>query len=255
MEYPTSPTNHNTNQRFSSSPSPEHNDKNYISALSHEVKNQLTLMDSSLQLLLKKYPELSASPLWQQVCHDLQETFHVLKSASSFAGNRDLCLDSLNIKNFLEKTAHSFSPLMCEKGICFHTELDTCPSSAFIYADAIKLREVFTNLILNAVDALCSNASDTSAPNCSILLSAAPDNQNPALMNIHVKDNGPGIPEEYLATLFDPFITHKSNGTGLGLSIVKNIIEQHGGSVSVCTASTGDSPYTDFCVQLPFGCL
>ena len=45
---------------------------NCISTLSHEVKNQLTLMDSSMQLLSKKYPEIAVSPLWQQICQDLQ---------------------------------------------------------------------------------------------------------------------------------------------------------------------------------------
>lgn len=224
---------------------------NCISTLSHEVKNQLTLMDSSMQLLSKKYPEIAVSPLWQQICQDLQETFRVLKTACSFAKSKSLYQEPIHINSFLAKTVHSFSSMMHEKGICFDAVFDDSLSSAFISADSTKLKEVLTNLILNAVDALFINKPDSLSKNRCISLWANLDSQNPSCLNIHVKDNGSGIPDEYLPTLFDPFITHKSNGNGLGLFIVKNIIEQHGGSIHVKTSSSGKDTYTDFCIQLP----
>jgi nitrogen-specific signal transduction histidine kinase len=70
-------------------------------------------------------------------------------------------------------------------------------------------------------------------------------------LQIHIHDNGPGIPEEYLSTLFDPFVTHKAHGTGLGLSITENIAKQHGGTITVHTCTTLPDTYTDFCLSLP----
>lgn len=225
--------------------------QNCISTLSHEVKNQLTLMDSSMQLLSKKYPEIAESPLWQQICQDLHETFRVLKTACSFATSKSLYQEPIHIKSFLTNIARSFSSMMHEKGIYFDAAFDDCLSSVFISADATKLKEVLTNLILNAVDALCLNTPDSLSKNRCISLLAGLDSQNLSCLNIHVKDNGPGIPDEYLPTLFDPFVTHKANGNGLGLFIVKDIINQHSGSISVQTSSSGNDTYTDFRIQLP----
>jgi signal transduction histidine kinase len=84
-------------------------------------------------------------------------------------------------------------------------------------------------------------------------MSSASNQLNDAqvFLHIHVRDNGPGIPEEYRDTLFDPFVTHKLHGTGLGLSIVKNIMVQHGGTITVSTCTAQPDTCTDFCLTLP----
>lgn len=112
-----------------------------------------------------------------------------------------------------------------------------------INCDELKLREALINLLINAADAVVSG---NSAPQ--ILLQAEYTEKH---LHIHVKDNGPGIPDIYLPTLFDPFVTHKKGGTGLGLNIVKNIVERHHGTVTVTASCIPGHSGTDFCISIP----
>ena len=75
----------------------------------------------------------------------------------------------------------------------------------------------FTNILINAIEAMEVNKG-----NLSILLEASAD-----LYKISIKDNGQGIPKEYLSKLFDPFFTLKKNGMGLGLTASYSIIQSH----------------------------
>ncbi|MCR9101262.1 MAG: hybrid sensor histidine kinase/response regulator [bacterium] len=100
------------------------------------------------------------------------------------------------------------------------------PDNLEVMGDGSKLKRSLSNLIGNSIDALNSNKVE--APLIKVHLSASA-----AEVQIVVADNGPGIPEEILPTLFEPFVTrNKSTGTGLGLAIVRQYIEGHRGSVA-----------------------
>lgn len=237
----------------------------YISRFSHELRNPLTLIYSSLQLLEKEYPAVQNSELWPQIKKDMLDVIQLLKEMS--APFRGLRPEPLNVAEFLSGLSASFAPSMELRGIDFVTEYPDTLSALVLTADRQKLRQVLTNLILNAVDAV----SGRDIPG-RILLSARHSGSS---VSIHVRDNGPGIPQEYLADLFEPFVTHKQGGTGLGLSVAKIIAEQHGGQLSVetrcadCNISPANSDchrefndgsqlpgnsfptYTDFCLLLP----
>lgn len=103
------------------------------------------------------------------------------------------------------------------------------PARLSVAGDESKLKRSVMNLVNNAMEALLGNKT----PNPSIVISAEGDKaQNH--VTITIRDNGPGIPDEIMKTLFDPFVTkQKSNGTGLGLTIVKQYITAHGGEISV----------------------
>lgn len=91
--------------------------------------------------------------------------------------------------------------------------------------DPSRLHRVIDNLITNAIQAL--------DPGCSIELSWTVDRSD---LKITIKDNGPGIPDEIVDTLFEPFVTSgKKEGTGLGLAISQKIVEDHGGTINVFT--------------------
>lgn len=101
------------------------------------------------------------------------------------------------------------------------------PVNLFIKGDESKLRRVISNLIHNAADVLNGHRISNGVIN----ISAKMVDKN---LLMTVSDNGPGIHNEILATLFDPFVTkNKSNGTGLGLAIVKQYVNAHGGNISV----------------------
>lgn len=250
----------------------------YISKFSHELRNPLTLIYSSLQLLEKECPEVRKSGLWTQIGKDMLDVIQLLKDMS--APFHPLQTAPLSIAEFLSELSASFAPSMKMRGICFSAELPDTLSDLVLIADKQKLRQAIMNLLLNAADAVSSRgtleevaisgksgipeeviASTESAVSARIILSAESDGKT---VSIHVRDNGPGIPREYLADLFEPFVTHKKGGTGLGLCVARIVAEQHGGQLLVDTRCDGTpahknghknnasfSTYTDFCLLLP----
>jgi two-component system, NtrC family, sensor kinase len=113
-------------------------------------------------------------------------------------------------------------------------------SGLLINGDKGKLHRIVTNILNNAVEACLEHQVEQPV----IQVTATRSNGH-ALLTI--RDNGPGIPEKIMHTLYDPFVTsQKKNGTGLGLAIVKQYIEAHGGTISVA-----NTPGAEFTIQLP----
>lgn len=232
----------------------------FVSKLSHEIRNPLTLVYSSLQLIEKNYPELPDSSLWEQIMQDVQDMIFLLNDLSCLNNSSVLRPAMLNPADFLNSIAASCRPSIESQGILLSLEIPE--DLPVISADAAKLKEALINLLSNAQEALCketgaiSSADDSSGKSAGkdtvcrkkILISAECSGN---FIRLHVRDNGPGIPSEYLGTIFDPFVTHKPSGTGLGLSIVKNIAKQHGGSVIISTNAFPPVTYTDVCISLP----
>jgi two-component system nitrogen regulation sensor histidine kinase GlnL len=129
---------------------------------------------------------------------------------------------------------------------------DYDPSLPPVFANRDQLVQVFLNLVKNAAEAI-GNMPDgeivlTTAFRPGMRLSV-PGNANKVTLPLEfcVRDNGPGVPEELLPHLFDPFVTTKANGTGLGLALVAKIIGDHGGVIE-CESQPGK---TVFRVLLP----
>lgn len=103
------------------------------------------------------------------------------------------------------------------------------PANLKVAGDESKLKRSVMNLVNNAMDALI----DHKISDPRIDITAEADKTNGQVL-ISVRDNGPGIPDEIIKTLFEPFVTkQKSNGTGLGLAIVKQYVTAHGGQITV----------------------
>lgn len=217
--------------------------KNLLSKFSHEIRNPLTLISSSLQLLEKEYPQLQSAALWPQVKQDLDDILALLQDMSSL-NNIDVIRRSyFTAESFLAEIKNSCASLMQERSVNFSIKSDHSLHTAKIFADKYKLREAIVNLLLNAADAVSMLKGEKT-----ISLSCSSDE---TYIYFYIKDNGPGIPAEYMNTLFDPFVTHKTHGTGLGLGIVKNIVQYHGGSLTLDTCTSGPDTYTNFCIRLP----
>jgi signal transduction histidine kinase len=103
-----------------------------------------------------------------------------------------------------------------------------------VLADAGRLRQVIANVVVNAAEA--------TAPTGKITIDAHTETGAAILT---VADDGPGIPPDMLAQVFDPFVTTKPHGTGLGLAIAQAIVDAHGGRLSIAS-----SPETGTCVSL-----
>lgn len=110
-----------------------------------------------------------------------------------------------------------------------------------VRADADKLRQVFTNVIDNAIDAMESNAGERRLEFGIVSL-------HPGTASVVIRDNGCGIAEDKLAKIFNPFYTTKKNGTGLGMGIAKKVMDAHSGRIEVQSKpGTG----TEFRLSIP----
>jgi nitrogen fixation/metabolism regulation signal transduction histidine kinase len=105
-----------------------------------------------------------------------------------------------------------------------HVALTLPEEPVVIQGEPTRLRQVFHNLLQNAVDAQAGLAD----PRFAISLSAA---EREAVLTF--EDEGPGFDEEMIAHAFEPYVTNKAKGTGLGLAIVKKIVDEHRGRVSL----------------------
>jgi PAS domain S-box-containing protein len=123
------------------------------------------------------------------------------------------------------------------RGLEYEVKLDT-ERGHFSYGSASELREVFVNLIVNAVDAMPRGGR--------LMVSCRRKNGR---LELHFSDNGMGMPEDVRQKIFEPFFSTKgAHGTGLGLSVSYSIIERHSGSISVVSEPGNGS---DFTIELP----
>jgi len=123
------------------------------------------------------------------------------------------------------------------RGLEYEVKLDT-ERGHFTYGSASELREVFVNMIVNAVDAM---------PRGGKLLVSCRRNDN--RLQLHFTDNGVGMPDDVQQKIFEPFFSTKgAQGTGLGLSVSYSIIERHSGSISVVSEPGKGARFT---IDLP----
>lgn len=214
--------------------------KNYqtsVSMIAHEIRNPLTLISSSLQLIQSVHPEVKKFYNWEQTMNDVDFMCSLLDDLSSFNNSSTLHYSVFSIEKLLKNIAVSFAISLdaCDSEISFSSKI--VPGMGDFTGDKVKLEQAVLNLLKNARDAVSENGS--------ISLFAKREEDS---VIIRCTDNGCGISEDIIGTIFDPFVSYKENGTGLGLSSVKQIIELHGGTVIV--SSTPDVS-TVFTITLP----
>lgn len=203
-----------------------------LSRISHEIRNPVTLINSSMQIIESEHPEVAAFAFWPEMKEDMAYLRRLLDEFSGFNNSDKLCLTEVDPSKLL------LSITSCAKALSPNQEIEflcTIPQRLpRITADATKLRQAITNILRNAFE------TDASL----VRLSCSANNGR---LTIDIWNNGSEIPAEYIPDLFTPFVTHKKNGTGLGLSIVKRIIEAHEGQITLSSNSSG----TCFSLRLP----
>lgn len=214
-----------------------------LSRFTHELRNPLTLIKSTVQYINQKHPETSEFKYWNELSQDIDDTINLLNKLSIYNHCDSLSLEQTNLKQLLEQCIESFRPLADKKEISFHFIYDkTLDTNSFTYScDRIKIKQVLTNLIKNALEA--SEEKKAIEVNMGRIFSK--DN-NVSFLRITVTNEG-CISEDIKDTIFEPFISTKSTGTGLGLSISKRIIQHHHGKMNVLC----DGTHVTFEINLP----
>jgi two-component system nitrogen regulation sensor histidine kinase GlnL len=130
--------------------------------------------------------------------------------------------------------------------IKFHREMD--PSIPLMLGDEERLKQLFLNLIKNAVEALPNGGTvGISSRVLQDYRISGSEEKSSKMVAIEITDNGVGIPKDELERIFRPYYTLKSNGTGLGLAVCHKIVAEHSGSIKV----RSDGGETRFTVILP----
>ena len=191
-----------------------------LSKFSHEIRNPLTTLYSTVQLIEMKHPEVKEFNHWSSLTYDIEYMNQLLDELSNFAKSERLNPETFDFRSFLEHLSLSFAASIAQSEVEYTSKIDS--SITQITGDKTKLQEVFFNLLKNAFDA--------AKPHGTIYLNAALENDN---VVITVQDTGCGISEGQLPTIFDPFVTYKKQGTGLGLAICDHIVKAHGGTIGV----------------------
>lgn len=206
-----------------------------VSKISHEIRNPLALVYSTLQLIESQHPESRTFKYWDQMHSEIEFMISLLADLSAFTNGERIQKTPFSSHEFLSRICLSFAASTAESNIEFTSRIpDDLP---IIKGDPTKLKEALMNLLKNAKESISQEGQIS-------LTSCQKNNQ----LYIEISDTGCGIQPEYLETLFDTFVTHKTEGTGLGLSIAKRVIEAHGGTIHVTSKVHAG---TTFSVSLP----
>ena len=199
------------------------------SALAHELNQPLGAIlrnaEAAEIFLQKEKPDLEeVRAILADIRKDDQRAGNVIDRMRSLLKRRSLELKPLHLGEVLAETISlARSDARARKvGLTLQSpsELPT------VRGDRVHLQQVLLNLILNGMDAMAD------VTNTGRLLTVRADATKDGNVEVSVKDNGAGIPQDKVAHLFEPFFTTKPNGMGMGLAISQTIIEAHGGKIS-----------------------
>ncbi|WP_179360406.1 sensor histidine kinase [Nitrosopumilus cobalaminigenes] len=202
---------------------------NLSSRMAHDIRNPLTVIKTTLDLLKTKNKNLSSDELekLKKLDNQIYRISHQVNNVLDYIKGQPLILKTNSLKEILDSSIHDLPE---HDGI----EIESTVSNTKIHCDYEALKVVFINLFYNAIQSLGKKGK--------IKISSEIIGVNTL---IKIEDSGPGIPEDKLNKIFEPLYTTKQEGTGLGLASCKSIIEQHRGTISV-----KNNP-TTFTITLP----
>lgn len=197
--------------------------------LAHEIKNPLTPIQLAAERLRHKYlgkMDAEDADMLDRMTNTIIQQVETMKdmvnSFSDYARSPDYNPEEIQIERLIQEGVDLFANLNGENKI----ELDIEANLSTVVGDEKKLRQVFNNLLTNAIDA--NSASEDNE----LKISAKKiETDGSEMLEIRVKDSGSGIESSVINNIFEPYITTKQKGTGLGLAIVKKIIDEHMGNV------------------------
>ena len=204
-----------------------------VGSIGHDLRNPLGVIETSLYILRGRIGEDErAKKHVDRIAEQLGVANGIITNLLDMIRNRPLVKDLITLGEVLAGAAASV-----KRPAEVTMTLDGLEALPQVEGDAVQLRQVFTNLLENAVYA-ASPAGEV----------AVRGRVADGAVEVDVEDSGPGVDPTTQRRLFEPLITTKEKGIGLGLALVKRIAERHGGSVSYSDRAEGGARFT---VRLP----
>ena len=209
-----------------------------INKMCHEISNPLTLINSIIQLMESKHPQIKDIEYWNQLTLDIEGCLELLDNFKKFRNCIDIEINNDNLLQTIDSVVNRFIPLAEKNDINLSLSIDekSKPYYTNYPFDKIRLTQAITNIIKNAIEA--TESGDYVCVLCS---------SNETDLIIEIKDSGKPISNELKEEIFDPHVTNKKTGSGLGLPISRSIILSHLGEIYIHT----NKNETNFTITLP----
>ena len=220
--------------------------------LVHEIRNPLSTMNVTLQLLQEDWPEDAEEPRPQRTARRLKSLLgevrrleEILDDFLRYAGIRRLNLSRVDLNRILEEVTAFMAPECARAGVdlAFYPDRNL----PIMRLDERLLKQAVLNLLLNGVQAMEGVPAEERRGEPQLIVRTRLDGD---AARVDVIDTGPGIPEDVREKVWEVYYSRKRTGSGLGLPTARRIAEEHGGSL---TFESEEGKGTDFILRLPLG--
>jgi PAS domain S-box-containing protein len=210
--------------------------------LAHEIRNPLNSARLQLHLLerrLRKQGEDDKlfEPI-RLVQNEIERLSHLVNEFLDFARPSVLNLDETDLYDIVAYVVELEHNAAAEHNVVLHLNDRSAPMP--VMADRSKIQQVVLNLLRNAIEAVVEDGD--------VFVEVEYDDHGGL---VRVRDTGPGIPEDTMGHIFEPFFSTKATGTGLGMAICHSLVTQHGGTIRVDSDASGATFSVTFPRQPP----
>ena len=219
-------------------------------AIAHEVKNPLAGIEVMAGVLKRQLADSTdAQSVLSDIIHEAKMANAIVQEVLEFVRPIRLQVDRMSLPDVLQQAVSTAEAQVARGGVEISVRLPG--ELPRIQGDPHQLRQVFTNLVANAFEAMGGRG----LVEIRVTVIDAPDEDAGGgeivprhSVLIEVSDNGPGVPPDLADRIFSPFFTTKPRGSGLGLAIVRKIVDAHDGRIDMAPRPSGG---TSFRVTLP----
>jgi signal transduction histidine kinase len=208
------------------------------STIAHEIRNPIAAAKSLVQQMGEDPTSVENVEYGKVALEELDRVERSISHLLKYAKEEDYSFAPVNLASVVDSALTQMRAKLDEAHVHVARNYITGPT---VSADADKLRQVFANILDNAIDALAPVAEGRR-------IELYVENGRPDHGSVRIQDNGAGISEDTVDRIFSPFFTTKQKGTGLGMAISRKIVEAHEGTIEV-SSEVGRG--TEFTIRLP----
>ena len=192
-----------------------------VSEFVHEIRTPLTSIKAMVELIPSKIdnPDFRRS-MMEIVTMEVDRLGSLVKTLSDYAKPKQSSFKYFDVKEVMDSVILLLQRKIEEKNVVLEADFTT---GLKVYGDNMQLMQVFLNLVLNSLESLQNKGS------ISLICRKGPE----GFVEVLITDNGPGIPQEHLNKITEPFFTTRKEGTGLGLYICHKLLEKNNGTLAV----------------------